>query len=136
MICPVGRQVGEAVRIRRMWLTLKSKGEFNRCSIPRLTLGLEDDDEDQPGGSGDEDGDGDKDDWTDGMLHQRDEMDRVDRMALGRPEMSTSAKRMGEEPDISSTRRSKRRKYKLLEEDWGVSGEESHNNFLYSGLER
>ena len=69
------------------------------------------------------------------MLHQRDEMDRLDRMALGRAEMSTSSKRMGEEQDMSSTRRSKRRKYKLLEEDWGVSGDESHNDFLYSGLE-
>ena len=69
------------------------------------------------------------------MLLQRDEMDRVDRMALGRAEMSMSSKRMGEEQDVSSTRRSKRRKYQLLEEDWGMSGEESHNNFLYSGLE-
>ena len=69
------------------------------------------------------------------MLHQRDEMDRVDRMALGRAEMSVSSKRMGEEQDMSSTRRSKRRKYQLLEKDWGMSGEETHNNFLYSGLE-
>ena len=57
----LGRQVGEAVRIKRRGLTHNSKGEFNRCLIPRLTLGLEDDAEDQPGGSGDEDGDGDKD---------------------------------------------------------------------------
>ena len=42
---------------------------------------------------------------------------------------------MEEEQDISSTRRSKRRKYQLLEEDWGMSGEESYKDFLYSGLE-
>ena len=42
---------------------------------------------------------------------------------------------MGEEQDISRNRRSKRRKYQLLEEDWGMPGEGSQNDFLYSSLE-
>ena len=59
----LSRQVGEAIRIRRRGLTLNSKGEYNRCSISRLTLALDDDNlGDLPGGLGDDESEGDKDD--------------------------------------------------------------------------
>ena len=129
----LSRQVGEAIRIRRRGLTLNSKGEFNRCSIPRLTLGLDDDLADQPGDLGEDGEDGDKDDWTELMLQQRDEKDKLDRIKLGRPGVSSSNKRLGGEQE-SSTRRRKKKKYEVLEEDWGMT-ENEHSDFLYSGLE-
>ena len=131
----LSRQVGEAVRIRRRGLTLNSRGEFNRCSIPRLTLGLEEENlAEHPDSQGEEYED-DRDDWTDLMLLHRDEADRLSREALGRAGITESCKRVGEEQSAPAMKRRKKQKYELLSEDWGMTGDDGHTNFLFSGLE-
>ena len=75
----LSRQGGEAIRIQRRGLaTLNSRGEFNRCSIQRLSLGNELDPKqdnmvDQNAlERGEEDT---TTDWTTGMLKTRDMRD-------------------------------------------------------------
>ena len=128
------RKVGEAIRIRRRGLTLNSRGEFNRCSIPRLTLGVleEEDRADQADNVEEVVGE----DWTSQMLEKRDRVDKGDRDALGRAVKTDSCKRKEqEEAPQNRGRGRKRQKYKALDEDWGMVEVEDHQHFLYSALE-
>ena len=99
------RQVGEAVRIRRRGEVLNSKGEFNRCSITRLTLPESPPtiavttQETHECGEGDE-----------GVSLWSDK-------GVGKPPMSDPQKRVGDSE--GSKRPSKRRKFNLVEDGWG-----------------
>ena len=122
------RQVAEAVRIRRRGgegAILNSKGEYNRCEISRLSLeqsqGTKDANitEEEPGAM-------DKvkegvDQWEEELSRGREEALREHRRALGAPTMSYKDKRKDTLPQPQE-RRTKRRKFELLREDWGEEG--------------
>ena len=132
----LSRQVGEAIRIqRRGGVTLNSRGEFNRCKITRLSLEQMDHENGSKEHEGHDHGrETDTDmDWTTSMLKNRDRVDGEWRKTLGRVTTIESSKR---KDATEATKRSKKRKYDLIGEDWGVAEQEhSINPFLYSGLE-
>ena len=81
----LSRQVGEAVRIAKRGRdggVLNSKGEFNRCKIVRLSLGEVGTDESSTSKEPEE---WEEIDYTISMLRQRDERDKANRVALGKP---------------------------------------------------
>ena len=136
----LSRQVGEAVRIAKRGRDtplLNSRGEYNRCSITRLSLEQVTSDMKGEPEQGWKEGEEDLDkDWTAGLLQGRDQRDRLDRQGLGRAEKSCGSKREGS-AELPLQRR-KKRKYALGKEDWGVTGGEGgadKSSFLYSGLE-
>ena len=134
----LSRQVGEAVRIAKRGRDtplLNSRGEYNRCSIVRLSLEQEPTDAKEWTEQGEENLDTD---WTIGLLQGRDIRDKQDRQTLGKVEISGSTKRDGG-PGLPPRRR-KKLKYDLGREDWGLTwgewgADEKKSNFLYSGLE-
>ena len=69
------------------------------------------------------------------MLERRDGLDRIDRVDLGKVEITGSSKRkLGAQ---QSKKNKKKRKYELLGEEWGLVGEEKIGGqiTLHSGLE-
>ena len=138
--CPLSRQVGEAIRIRRRGLaTLNSRGEYNRCSIQRLSLGNESESDPKHDNMVDQNAmeRGEEDttiDWTTGMLDKRDKRDQMDRVGLGRAEPSMSSKRKGED-GATKSRKSKKKRYEVMGDDWGQTEDEEKARFLQSGLE-
>ena len=72
-------------------------------------------------------------DWTIGLLENRDKVDGELRKSLRRVSRTEGIKRRD---DSTGGKRSKRRKYDQVGEDWGVTGrEQGIDLFLYSGLE-
>ena len=118
------RQIHEAVRLQR-WgesVALNSKCEFNRCKIGRLTLG--DHPEDTFQGEiirkdGQEEGSKDVRNWEDERLMTRRAQEVRNNLSMERGIVrSPSHKRLGEE-DLTKKKRTKKRVYPLMEEDWG-----------------
>ena len=129
----LSRQVGEAIRIAKRGIVLNSKSEYNRCSITRLSLQEEDNFKKN------EQQEGMKDleiDWTEKLLEKRDDEDREARKRLGRAATVDSRKRKDAGPE--GGRRTKRKKYTVGDEDWGLASDGNKGAsqaFLYSGLE-
>ena len=116
----LSRQVAEAVRIKRRGEVLNSRTEYNRCSIQRLTLEQNIPHEDA-GGEQDQ-GYGDAgDEWTEQWLEKRDEIDKKNRASLGRVDHKVMNKRK-EQATTENVKRTKRRKYAVLGEEWGLEG--------------
>ena len=110
----LSRQIGEAIRIQRRGLVLNSKAEFNRCKITRLSLHLGEDLDQAKQGYEQEndemDGVGERPpekDWTASLMERRDRTDQESRKRLERIEKK-------------ATKRSRKRKYEIVGEDWGL----------------
>ena len=111
------RQVTEAVQIRkRGTLALNSKAEFDRCRIHRLTVDQQDDGRTQWC----ESEDGRHQDGSLGeqyMIEKRKKMDKEAKKSMGAPIITNSSKRKVQ--NEASGRPEKRRKYVLVDKDWG-----------------
>ena len=135
----LSRQVGEAVRIARRGRDtplLNSRGEYNRCSIVRLSLDQADVDSFEGTEQGELEGEENlNEDWTAGLLEGRDNRDRAERKSMKRIEKTDSSKR--ERGAEMPPKRRKKLKYDLGGEEWGQTGgrEGGKTTFLYSGLE-
>ena len=132
----LSRQCGEAVRILRRGLGLNSKSEFSRCHIQRLSL-VQPDKETLPARESEM---SENKDWTEGMWARRINLDRGDRICLGKVKHKVGGKRVerGKESNVQGgERKNKRLKYDVASEDWGLVGMDrvENNNFLFSGLE-
>ena len=124
----LSRQVSEAVRIRRRGgegQILNSKSEYTRCHIPRLQV--EDKEEatrreqqqQEEWEQRDMELDADQREWMQRKTRERDKERQDYTGSLGSVRnRGKGAKR--QELDGSKGRRSKRRKYSLLREDWGA----------------
>ena len=137
----LSRQVGESIRIQKRGgmggLVLNSKSEYNRCSIARLCLEQKEEFKEAEEDHMTADGDDCEDlDWTTGLLEKRDLQDRENRRSLGKLVRIGSEKRK-DSVEFTGRKRSKRKKYENISEDWGMCEGEGRasENFLYSGLE-
>ena len=115
----LSRQVAEAVRIKRRGEVLNSRTEYNRCSIQRLTL--EQNIPQDTGGEQDQGYGGAGDEWTEQWLEKRDAADKENRASLGRVQLKVMPKRK-EQATTENVKRTKRRKYVVLGEEWGLEG--------------
>ena len=123
----LSRQIGEAVKISRRGgegAILNAKGEYNRCHITRLTL------EEPPPGSNKSEGEGEQSqEWIreqgaawirDRMEQKKKEQEQGTRiLGRGTKNLEKGSKRRGE-PNQGG-RRNKKRKYKLIDVQWGSS---------------
>ena len=120
------RQIAEAVRIRRRGgegAVLNSKSEYERCSIPRLTVELK-----EPMGTVEEEETTaetirvELEHWEKETTTARELLDKEQRRKLGAPEGATGTKRGEGGGGLEPPSTSKRRKYCLLGEQWGELG--------------
>ena len=111
----LSRQIGEAVRISRRGEVLNSKSEYSRCKITRLSLEKIMTENEQV--QLDKASKLEEKDWTEVMLSKRDYQDRQDRQGLGEVRVSEVSKRKAEG---KATRRTKKRKYNIIGENWGL----------------
>ena len=108
----LSRQIGEAVRISRRGEVLNSKSEYSRCKITRLSLEKIMTENEQV--QLDKASELKEKDWTEVMLSKRDYQDR---QGLGEVRVSEVSKRKAEG---KATRRTKKRKYNIIGENWGL----------------
>ena len=100
---------------------LNSRTEYNRCSIPRLTLEQTSNEQAENTLQKDYCEEDITVDWTEQMLLKRVQSDGENRKKLGRAEKSEVCKR---KRGTGGGRRSKKRKYEMLDEDWGIDDRE------------
>ena len=118
------RQVGEAVRIGRRGgagMILNSKSEYDRCRIPRLVLEEQEEDklEEQELETTKKNLEEQAKKWSTEKYNEKREQDlRSWRLNGDNPGSTMRNKR--EQDFQDGTRRKKRRKYKLMEQDWGT----------------
>ena len=79
-------------------------------------------------------------DWTESLLQKRDKFDQETKSNLGRAGKTTSSKRINVVEEAEEvTKRSKKKRYAIISEDWGLVGTGDArtltNEFLYSGLD-
>ena len=129
----LARQVGEAVHIRRRGgagSILNSKSEFDRCKIPRLTV--EQEDEEEVKKALEEELHLDKliveeqaNSWGATQYRARKEQEIGDLGSLGSQPTKTSRSRQDDDmEDKDSGRAKKKRRYKLLDDNWGEEGQD------------
>ena len=123
----LGRQVGEAVRIRRRGGAtgiLNSKTEYSRCHIPRLQVEKEEETQKREQEIIREEERRNKDreeeqlQWEQKKAGER-RTERRELFQRDKPTISGSNKRLEEDQNSMKGARRKRRKFQLLEEEWG-----------------
>ena len=126
----LSRQIGEAIRIRRRGGEggiLNARGEYNRCHITRLTLGEDSAPSHGIASGGGEGEQADKwleDQGVEWILKKgrgRRHADKAENRAIGEQEKLFGGKSSKRSNQDQNTRKggSKRRKYKLVDTNWG-----------------
>ena len=130
---PLTRQISEAVRIERMGedILLNSKGEYNRCTLGRLTIGevVEDNKEDNQISKLEEERRGAIEDntkeWESSKLVKRRAEELLGRVDLTRGiSRSPARKRLNKEREEEGSQKKKKNntrklQYPLIEDNWG-----------------
>ena len=130
------RQIGEAVRIRRRGgagMILNSKSEYDRCKIPRLIVEEEEVTEEQSmeqqlrevQASIEEQATA----WSNTKYKEQRDMDRGSWKQAREPKGSRTRKEH-QQDEMEQNKRKKRRKYTLVEENWG-EGEQTQEELQF-----
>ena len=118
----LSRQIGEAVKIRRWGAILNAKGEFNRCHITRLTLGADEEQSKTDVGEGEESenwiqSQGRR--WEQRKTKQREQKEPNKANDGSRIIGRAPVKRSGDKGHGGRTSTTKKRKFKLVDINWG-----------------